>query len=117
MQLDALNLPPPCSIMAMLIDLLGDMPVGQDRQQTEFVGERLDRLEFEARWHGVPEATLAAIEGARVLLLLGKIPPLPRRGVRHECDSRKTMQVTASARRLLGDETEITPSGGPFNRT
>lgn len=117
MQLDALNSPPPCSIMAMLIDLLGEMLVGRDRKQTEIVGERLDRLEFEARWHGVPEATLAAIKGARVLLLIGEIPSLPRRGVRHEFDSRGTMQVTASACRRLGDETEITPSGGPLKRT
>jgi hypothetical protein len=36
---------------------------------------------------------------------------------RHQCSSRETVQIIASARRLLGDRSEIGPSDGPFART
>ncbi|MDP4027297.1 hypothetical protein Q8W71_32565 [Methylobacterium sp. NEAU 140] len=67
----------PPTVMARLIDLLGEMPVGPDRHRAEAVAERLDLLEYEARWHGAPEGTLAAIRGARVLLGLTDLPPMP----------------------------------------
>ncbi|GJE52145.1 hypothetical protein GOFOIKOB_5213 [Methylobacterium tardum] len=60
---------PPCTYMAALTELLGEFPVGRDWRQ-ERMSERLDELEYEARWSGAPETTLAAIQGARVLLLL-----------------------------------------------
>ncbi len=36
---------------------------------------------------------------------------------RRQCDNRDTVQIIASARRLLGDRSEIGPSDGPFART
>ena len=36
---------------------------------------------------------------------------------RSECDSRQTIQVIASGRRLLGDRSDVEPIDGPFART
>ena len=36
---------------------------------------------------------------------------------RRECDSRQTIQVIASGRRLLGDRSDVDPIDGPFSRT
>ncbi|MDH2313282.1 hypothetical protein [Methylobacterium brachiatum] len=66
---------PPCAYRAALTDLLGVFPAGSDWRQTEAVAERLDELEYEARWGGAPETTLAAIRGARVLLAIAGSPP------------------------------------------
>jgi hypothetical protein len=66
---------PPCAYRAALTDLLGVFPAGGDWHQIEAVAERLDELEYEARWSGAPETTLAAIRGARVLLAISASPP------------------------------------------
>jgi len=36
---------------------------------------------------------------------------------RRECDSRETIQIIASGRRILGDREEVEPKDGPFSRT
>ena len=72
---DAQDDPVPCPFMVRLIDLLGDMPADRNRRSTRAVGERLDRLDGEARQGEAPETTLAAIKGARVLLALAEMPP------------------------------------------
>ncbi|KOX59186.1 hypothetical protein ADL19_05625 [Streptomyces purpurogeneiscleroticus] len=62
--------PTPFTYMDVLIDLLGEFPVGQEWRRTEMMTERLDALEYEARWGEASETTLAAIQGARVLLAI-----------------------------------------------
>ena len=64
-----------CTFMAALIDLLGEMPEPRDRRRVDVFTERLDKLEVEARQRAAPEATMAAIRGARVLLELAELPP------------------------------------------
>ena len=72
------SLPPdPCIFMAALIDLLGEMPEPQERRRVDVFAQRLDKLEVEARQRAAPEATMAAIRGARVLLELAELPPVP----------------------------------------
>ncbi|MCJ2071405.1 hypothetical protein MKK75_21840 [Methylobacterium sp. J-030] len=63
--------------MVELIDLLGDFPPGQNRRQAEVLGIRLADLEQRARSQGAAPETVAAIQGARVLLDLAELPPLP----------------------------------------
>ncbi|MCJ2018955.1 hypothetical protein MKK84_16145 [Methylobacterium sp. E-065] len=63
--------------MVELIDLLGDFPPGQNQRQAEMLGTRLADLECRARRQGAPPETVAAIKGARVLLDLAELPPLP----------------------------------------
>ena len=36
---------------------------------------------------------------------------------RRECDSRETIQIIASGRRILGDREQVGPTDGPFSRT
>lgn len=67
----------PPSHMVELIDLLGDFPPDQSRRQAEVLGIRLADLEHRARAQGAASETVAAIQGARVLLDLAELPPLP----------------------------------------
>ncbi|MCJ2099667.1 hypothetical protein [Methylobacterium sp. E-046] len=67
----------PRSLMVELIDLLGDFPPEQNRRQAEVLGIRLADLEHRARSQGALVETVAAIQGARVLLDLAEMPPLP----------------------------------------
>ena len=75
MQLDPSNTASPCAFMAVLIDLLGEPPMGRDRRRADTVTERLDRLEYEARCYGAPDTTMTAIQGARALLGMAGLPP------------------------------------------
>jgi hypothetical protein len=36
---------------------------------------------------------------------------------RHECESRQAIQIIASGRHLLGDQSSVEPMEGPFSRT
>ena len=36
---------------------------------------------------------------------------------RHECESRQAIQIIASGRHLLGDQSNVEPGDGPFSRT
>lgn len=65
----------PRSLMVELIDLLGDFPPDQNRRQAEVLGIRLADLEHRARAQGAASKTVAAIQGARVLLDLAELPP------------------------------------------
>ena len=67
--------PAPCPFMARLIALLGDMPAGRNSRRAAAVAKRLDCLEQDARHDAASETTLAAIKGARVLLMLAEQPP------------------------------------------
>lgn len=67
----------PRSLMGELIDLLGDFPPERNRRQAEVLGTRLVDLERRARTQGAPPETVAAIQGARVLLDLAELAPLP----------------------------------------
>lgn len=71
----AASAPPACTYLAALTDLLGTFPEQRDWGQAETVRERLDELGYGACWDGVPEATLAAIRGARILLAIAGSPP------------------------------------------
>ena len=66
----------PRSLMVELIDLLGDFPSERNRRQSEVLGSRLADLEHRARSQGAASETVAAIQGARVLLDLAALPPL-----------------------------------------
>ena len=66
-----------CRFMDALIDLLGAFPAGRDRRRAEALSARLDRLNDEARRHDAPSTTLAAIQGAQILLSLAEVPPSP----------------------------------------
>ena len=70
----------PSSLMVELIGLLGDFPPDQNRRQAEVLGIRLADLEHRARAQGAASETVAAIQGARVLLDLAELPPLPPSG-------------------------------------
>lgn len=71
--------------------------------------------------------TIGSHVGAKVEPLLGKGPGerMPviaylrdlEAIARQECSSREAVQVIASARRILGDRSEIGPANGPFSRT
>ena len=76
MQSPAKTILPP-SLMSELIDLLGDFPPERNRRQSEVLGVRLGDLEHRARCQEAAPETLAAIKGARVLLDLAELPPLP----------------------------------------
>ncbi len=76
MQFPAETVLPP-SLMVELIDLLGDFPPDQNRRQAEVLGIRLADLERRARAQEAAPETVAAIQGARVLLGLSELPPLP----------------------------------------
>ena len=67
----------PRSLMVELIDLLGDFLPERNRRQSEVLGSRLADLEHRARSQGAAPETVAAIQGARVLLDLAELPPLP----------------------------------------
>ena len=67
----------PRSHMAELIDLLDDFPLARNPRRAAVLGLRLWELERRARWQGAAPETLAAIQGARVLLDLAELPPLP----------------------------------------
>ena len=67
----------PRSLMVELIDLLGDFPPERNDRQSEALGSRLADLELRARSQGAAPETVAAIQGARVLLDLAELPPLP----------------------------------------
>lgn len=67
----------PRSLMVELIDLLGEFPPERNRRQSEALGSRLADLELRARSQGATPETVAAIQGARVLLDLAELPPLP----------------------------------------
>ena len=71
---------PPRSLMVELIDLLGDFPPERNPRQAEVLGIRLVDLEHRARTQGAPRETVAAIQGARALLDLAELPPLPPSG-------------------------------------
>ena len=70
----------PSSLMVELIGLLGDFPPDQNRRQAEVLGIRLADLEHRARAQGAASEMVAAIQGARVLLDLAELPPLPPSG-------------------------------------
>lgn len=73
---DAATLPiSSCRFMDALIELLGAFPVGRNKSRAEVLSERLDRLDDEARQHGASSTTLAAIQGAQILLSLAEMPP------------------------------------------
>ncbi len=65
-------------VLETLFSLLAEAPPGRDRKAAEHAAERLDRLEYAARWAGAAPETLAAIAGARALLGLAAYP-VPRR--------------------------------------
>lgn len=69
---------PSCPHMAALVELLGELPTDRAMRRPEVVAERLEQLAHEARAHGAPETTLAAIQGARVLLKMSEQPPEAR---------------------------------------
>ena len=76
MQSPAETVLPPL-LMVDLIDLLGDFPPDRSRRQSEVLGARLGDLEHRARLQGAAPETMAAIKGARLLLDLAELPPLP----------------------------------------
>lgn len=63
-----------CRFMDALIGLLGAFPAGRDKRRSEALSERLESLEDEARQHGAPHTTIAAIQGAKILLNLAELP-------------------------------------------
>ena len=69
------------SLMVELIDLLGDVPPERNDRQSQALGSRLADLELRARSQGEAPETVAAIQGARVLLDLAELPPLPQANV------------------------------------
>ncbi len=69
---------PVSPVLETLLSLLAEAPPGRDRKAAEHAAERLDRLEYAARWDGAGPGTLAAIAGARMLLGLAAYP-VPRR--------------------------------------
>lgn len=69
---------PVSPVLDTLLSLLAEAPPGHDRKAAERAAERLDRLEYAARWNGAAPETLAAIAGARMLLGLAAYP-CPRR--------------------------------------
>ncbi|MCJ2132700.1 hypothetical protein MKK69_01225 [Methylobacterium sp. J-026] len=70
----------PSLLMVELIGLLGDFPPDQNRRRAEVLGIRLADLEHRARSQEATPETVAAIRGARVLLDLAELPPLPPSG-------------------------------------
>lgn len=64
------------SIMIELIELLGEMPKDCSQPRGQALTERLDALEAKAQALEAPAETLAAIQGARVLMSLAELPPL-----------------------------------------
>jgi hypothetical protein len=78
MQSPAKTILPP-SLMSELINLLSDFPPERNRRQSELLGIRLADLEHRARSQEAAPETVAAIKGARVLLDLAVLPPLPTR--------------------------------------
>jgi hypothetical protein len=67
--------------MGELIELLGEFPADRNEGRSESLMERLASLEARARAYSAPAETLAAIQGARVLMELAELPPLPRDGL------------------------------------
>jgi hypothetical protein len=63
--------------MEELIDLLGNFPPDRGRSEAEVISVRLADLERRARSQGAATEAVAAIQGARVLLGLSELPPLP----------------------------------------
>ena len=88
-----------CRFMDTLIDLLGAFPAGRDKRRTEGLSERLYQLDDEARQHGAPSTTLAAIQGAQILLSLAEMPPSqppPEQAVRKNLSRSRYLRVVAS---------------------
>ena len=56
-----------------LAALLADVPARGDPGAADRAAERLDRLEYEARWQNAGETALAAIAGTRLILGLGPV--------------------------------------------
>lgn len=71
----------PCPFMTELIRLLGEFPVNPGKPRAKAFTEQLDDLEARVRKQGAGVETLAAIKGARVLMELAELPPLPRHGL------------------------------------
>lgn len=67
----------PRSIIFELIDLLEDFPAGRNQRPAEGIGTRLADLERRARTEGESPEMVEAIKGARLLLDLAGLPPLP----------------------------------------
>ncbi|MCJ2084894.1 hypothetical protein MKK88_02650 [Methylobacterium sp. E-005] len=63
--------------MDELIDLMSDLSPAYDGRQAEELRMRLDDLQSRARSQDASGETIAAIQGARVLLDLTALPPLP----------------------------------------
>ena len=76
MQSPARTILPP-SLMVELIGLLGDFPPERNQRQSEVLGVRLADLEHQARSQEAAPETVGAIKGARILLDLAELPPLP----------------------------------------
>ena len=73
-------------------------------------------------WNGIPalvdaKVRLAQEKGAEAYLPVIEYLRDLEIIARSECESRETVQIIASGRRLLGDKTEIAPGNGPFSRT
>lgn len=64
------------SLMVEFIDLLGDFPPERNRRKIKALQSRLADLELRARSQGAAPETVAAIQGARVLLDLAEMPTL-----------------------------------------
>lgn len=77
MHVKAEAMAPPCPFLTALIELLGTFPTSGEGRHHELVRKQLDRLAHDAQHQGAPEATLASIKGARVLLGLSELPPIP----------------------------------------
>ncbi len=67
----------PRSLMVELIELLGDFPPERNRPQSELLGAVWRIWNSEHARKGAAPETVAAIQGARVLLDLAELPPLP----------------------------------------
>jgi hypothetical protein len=67
-------------LMTELIELLGEIPMEPGKPRAKALRDRLDALEDVALALGAPAETLAAIQGARVLMDLAELPPLPQGG-------------------------------------
>lgn len=67
----------PLSFMEELIDLLTNFPPDRNRRRAEVIALRFEHLEARARSQGAAVETLVAIQGARVLLELAELPPMP----------------------------------------
>lgn len=67
----------PRPLMEELIELLGDFPPDRNKRRAETLASRLKHLEVRARSQEAATELVAAIRGARVLLDLSELPPLP----------------------------------------